>query len=92
MSVGTRGGAACRCLRCGAFVVGEPDGTGPVPAAPRVGRGKEVRSVLMLRLFAIERLLRAVVFGVLAYGIWRFKTSRLTIEQAFDRHLRACGS
>lgn len=87
MQVATREGAAWRCLRCGAFVPGEPDVTGPLSAAPRVRRGKEVRSAVILRLFAIERFLRAVVFGVLAYGIWRFKDSRLTIEQAFNRDL-----
>jgi uncharacterized membrane protein (DUF2068 family) len=89
MSVTTREGAAWRCLRCGAFVIGAPDTTGPVSAAPPVRRGKEVRSALILRLFAIERFLRAIVFGVLAYGIWRFKTSRLSIEQSFDRELPA---
>jgi uncharacterized membrane protein (DUF2068 family) len=30
---------------------------------------------------------RAIVFGLLAYGIWRFKSSQLTIDQAFNREL-----
>ena len=87
LSVSTREGTAWRCLRCGTFVVGEPDATGPVSAAPRVLRGKELRSLLILRVFAVERILRALVFGVLAYGIWRFKSSRLSIEQAFNQEL-----
>ena len=87
LSVSTREGTAWRCLRCGTFVVGESDATGPVSAAPRVLRGKELRSLLILRVFAVERILRALVFGVLAYGIWRFKSSRLSIEQAFNQEL-----
>jgi uncharacterized membrane protein (DUF2068 family) len=87
LSVSTREGAAWRCLRCGTFVIGEPTTSGPVSAAPRVRRGKELRSALILRLFAIERFLRAIIFGLLAYAIWRFKSSQLTIEQAFNREL-----
>ena len=87
LGVRTREGAAWRCLRCGTFVIGEPDATGPAPAAPEVRRGKELRSVLILRFFAVERILRAIVFGLLAYGIWRFKSSRLSIEQAFNHEL-----
>jgi uncharacterized membrane protein (DUF2068 family) len=70
-------------------VIGEPTTSGPVSAAPRVRRGKELRSALILRLFAIERFVRAIVFGLLAYGIWRFKSSQLTIDQAFNRELPA---
>jgi uncharacterized membrane protein (DUF2068 family) len=87
LSTSTRDGAAWRCLRCGTFVIGEPTTSGPVSAAPRVRRGKELRSALILRLFAIERFVRAIVFGLLAYGIWRFKSSQLTIDQAFYREL-----
>ena len=87
LSIGTRDGTAWRCLRCGTFVIGEPTTSGPVSAAPRVRRGKELRSALILRLFAIERFVRAIVFGLLAYGIWRFKSSQLTIDQAFNREL-----
>jgi uncharacterized membrane protein (DUF2068 family) len=89
LSVSTREGAAWRCLRCGTFVIGEPTAAGPVSAAPRVLRGKELRSALILRLFAIERFARAVIFGVLAYAIWRFKYSRLSIEQAYNQDLPA---
>jgi hypothetical protein len=89
LSVSTREGAAWRCLRCGVFVIGEPATSGPVSAAPRVRRGKELRSALILRLFAVERFLRAIIFGVLAIAIWRFKSSRLSIEQAYDHELPA---
>jgi uncharacterized membrane protein (DUF2068 family) len=80
-------GEAWCCLRCGAFVPGPPDLSGPAASAPVVARGKEVRSKLILRLFAVERFLRAILFGVAAYGLWRYRYSRTSIEQAFDREL-----
>jgi uncharacterized membrane protein (DUF2068 family) len=89
LSVTTPEGASWRCLRCGTFVIGEPASGGPVSAAPRVRRGKELRSAFILRLFAVERFLRALIFGTLAIAIWRFSGSRLSIEQAYDQMLPA---
>jgi uncharacterized membrane protein (DUF2068 family) len=80
-------GEAWCCLRCGAFVPGPPDESGPAASAPVVPRGREVRSKLILRLFALERFLRAIIFGVAAFGLWRYRYSRNAIEQAFDREL-----
>src|SRR5215471_6013527 len=85
-------GASWRCLRCGTFVIGEPASSGPVSAAPRVRRGKELRSALILRLFAVERGLRAIIFAALAIAIWRFSTSRLSIEAAYNQMLPAVRS
>jgi uncharacterized membrane protein (DUF2068 family) len=87
LGVGTREGAAWRCLRCGTFVIGEPTTSGPVSSAPRVRRGKELRSAFILRVFAVERGLRAIIFGALAVAIWQFSTSRMSIEQAYDNAL-----
>jgi uncharacterized membrane protein (DUF2068 family) len=87
LSVLTPAGPAWRCHRCGTFVIGEPRLAGRAAELPAVRRGKEVRSAFILRVFAVERFLRALVFGVLAYGVWRYKYSQLTIEQAFDRKL-----
>jgi uncharacterized membrane protein (DUF2068 family) len=83
----THGGPAWRCLRCGTFVPGPAAAAGPASQAPRVRRGNEVRSTFILRLFAIERFLRALIFGAAAYGLWQFRNSRQTIEQAFNREL-----
>jgi uncharacterized membrane protein (DUF2068 family) len=80
-------GDAWRCLRCGTFVPGAPSASGPAADAPAVRRGKELRSAFILRLFAVERVVRALVFAVIAYGIWRFKDSKTSFEQAFDREL-----
>ena len=85
LRAGTPAGEAWRCLRCGTFVPGPPAATGPAAGAPRVRRDDELRSALILRAFAVERFLRGVVFGFIAYGIWRFKYSRLSVEHTFNR-------
>jgi uncharacterized membrane protein (DUF2068 family) len=82
-------GQAWQCLRCGSYVRGEPALSGPAATAPVVPRGKEVRSRLILRLFAIERVLRAIVIGTAAVGLWQFRHSQTSIEKSFDRELPA---
>ena len=89
LSTTVREGTAWRCLRCGTFVLGPPTVTGPVTAVPRVRRDKELRSALILRIFAVERFLRALLFAGLAIGVWRFSVSKLSVEQAYDRELPA---
>jgi uncharacterized membrane protein (DUF2068 family) len=83
----TASGTAWRCLRCGSFVTGDPQRSGPAAGAPQVRRGKEIRSALILRVFAIERFLRALLFGGAAYLVWRFRSSRQSIGEAFHREL-----
>ena len=85
----TVGGTAWRCLRCGAFVTGGPHGTGPAAAAPLLRRGKELRSELILRVFAVERFLRFLILGAAAYGVWRFTYDRAGIQRAFNSALPA---
>ena len=75
-----------QCLRCGTYVTGRPHGTGPADSAPAVRRGKQIRSDLILKLFAVERGIRFVIFGALAYGIWRFSNSG-SIAAAINRDL-----
>jgi hypothetical protein len=79
LRTGTPAGAAWRCLRCGAFVTGTMPGHGPAADAPLIKRGKELRSELILRVFAVERLLRFLVLGAAAYGIWRFREDRVGV-------------
>src|SRR6202035_1421399 len=83
----TQEGPAWRCLRCGTFVLGEATPTGPAATAPRVRRGTEVRSALILRVFAVERFARALIFAALAVAIWRFSVSRLSLVESYDRAL-----
>ncbi len=85
----TAGGTAWRCLRCGAFVTGGQHGSGPAAAAPLLRRGKELRSELILRAFAVERFLRFLIFGGAAYGVWRFRYDRAGIQRAFNNALPA---
>lgn len=97
------GGTTWRCLRCGAFVPPAPadadadhgkgprgqHGKGPAANAPLVPRGKELRSALILRIFAVERYLRFLVFGGAAYGVWRFNSDRAGIQRTFNDALPA---
>lgn len=83
----TADGDLWQCMRCGTFVTGPAQGSGPVGQAPVVRRGKEIRSEIILRLFAIERLLRFLLFGGLAYGVYRFDRSQQGIQQAFNHEL-----
>jgi len=80
-------GPAWQCLRCGAYVRGPATLSGPAATAPVVPRGKEIRSRFILRLFAIERLLRAIAAVTAAVFLWQFRHSQTSIEQKFDREL-----
>ena len=82
-------GTAWRCLRCGAFVTSGEHGSGPAGAAPLVRRGKELRSELILRVFAVERFLRFLVVGAAAYGVWRFMYDRAGFQRVYDNALPA---
>jgi uncharacterized membrane protein (DUF2068 family) len=85
----TVAGTVWRCLRCGDFVVGEPHGSGPAEDAPLVLRGRALRDALLLRLLAVERLVRAVILLGLAYGIVRFRAAQEGLRATFDRALPA---
>src|SRR5215469_8035136 len=87
MGAALRGGTAWQCLRCGAFVPGEPARSGPAASAPLVPRGKELRSHLILRLFAIERFVRAIVAGAVSVALWRFVVTRTSLQTALNRDL-----
>jgi uncharacterized membrane protein (DUF2068 family) len=80
-------GVLWRCLRCGTFVPGEPTDQGPAMESPVVKRGREIRSELILRVFAVERFIRFLLFGGVAYLIWQFGHSKQSIEHIFNRDL-----
>jgi uncharacterized membrane protein (DUF2068 family) len=83
------GGTAWQCLRCGAFVTDGQHGSGPAAAAPLILRGKEIRSQLILRVFAVERFLRFLIIGAAAYGVWWFKYDQAGIQRAYNNALPA---
>jgi uncharacterized membrane protein (DUF2068 family) len=80
-------GPAWQCLRCGTYVPGPPTLSGPAATAPIVSRGKEIRSRLILRLFAIERFVRGIAAGVAAGFLWNYRHSHASIERQFDREV-----
>jgi uncharacterized membrane protein (DUF2068 family) len=92
---GTTGlGEVWRCLRCGEFALGEPHGRGRAEDAPMIMRGKALRQAIIIRVLAAERLFRAVVIGLAAYAVWKFRGARGSIQDTLDRDLpifRAAG-
>lgn len=87
LQVSSPSGQAWRCLRCGAYVVGTPRGSGPATAAPIVLRGKALRDAFVLRSIAVERGVRGLLLVALAYGVWRFDGSRNALKQVFNSYL-----
>jgi len=83
------GEVAWRCLRCGAFALGEPRGRGPASAAPIVLRGKALREATILRLFAAERWVRALILALLGIAVLRFRTSETSLRALFEQALPA---
>ncbi len=80
-------GDAWRCLRCGSYVLGEPHGRGPADDAPVLLRGKALRSAFILRALAIERWGRGLIIVLLGIGVFRLKTTQISLQQLFDRDL-----
>jgi uncharacterized membrane protein (DUF2068 family) len=80
----TAGGVAWRCLRCGAFVTDANHSRGPAAEAPLIRRGKELRSELILRVFAVERFLRFLILGAAAFGVWRFRYDKAGVQRTFN--------
>jgi uncharacterized membrane protein (DUF2068 family) len=87
MGAALPGGTAWQCLRCGVFVPGVPAYSGRAASAPVVPRGKELRSHLILRLFAIERFVRAILAAAISVALWRYVASRASIQNALNRDL-----
>ena len=87
LSASTAGAQAWQCLRCGAYVPGPAGASGPADQAPVVPRGKEIRSKVILRVFAVERVIRALVFLLAAWTLWHYRHSQHSLEHAFDREL-----
>jgi uncharacterized membrane protein (DUF2068 family) len=80
-------GEAWRCLRCGLFVPGEPQGRGPAEDAPVVLRGRALRDAFILRLLAVERGIRGVLLVALAYGIYEFEGAQDSLQRVFEDYL-----
>jgi uncharacterized membrane protein (DUF2068 family) len=89
LSSSTALGPAWRCLRCGDWVLGEPAGSGPASQAPLPARGRALRQITILRILAVERVLRALVLIAAAYGVHRFASAQKSLRDSFGRLIPA---
>lgn len=82
-------GELWRCLRCGDFVLGAPGAAGPAADAPVPARGRALRQLVILRVLAVERVLRGLVLVGAAYGVHRFASAQQGLRGSFGRLLPA---
>jgi uncharacterized membrane protein (DUF2068 family) len=82
-------GEAWRCLRCGDWVLGPPAGHGPADEAPTPPRGRALRQLTILRVLAVERVVRAAVLVAAGYGVFRFSSAQTALRDSFGRLLPA---
>lgn len=87
LRVDTPAGEAWRCLRCETFVVGQPAGRGPAATAPHVRRGRHLRDVIIMRALAVERVVRGVIFTLVAVGVMAVRGTHGTLQTAFENEL-----
>src|SRR6478672_7056634 len=78
-------GEAWRCLRCGTWVLGEPKASGPADQAPVPPRGKALRQLTILRILAVERVIRGLVLIAAGYGVYRFESAQKALQGSFGR-------
>lgn len=83
----TPAGEAWRCLRCATYVVGPAHSSGPADHAPEVPRGKLLRDLRIMRLLAVERLLRGLgLLGLAMLVLW-FRNSKDSLHDSFTADL-----
>lgn len=87
LQIDTAVGQAWRCLRRGAFVPGPARRSGPASASPEVPHGKLRRDRWIMRLLAVERVLRALVIAAVAVAVFRFRGSKESFRAVFDEEL-----
>lgn len=82
-------GEAWRCLRCGDWVLGAAASSGPADEAPVPARGRALRQLTILRVLAVERVVRALVLIASAYGVHRFASAQTALRGVFGSWLPA---
>ncbi len=80
-------GEAWKCLRCGAFIPGEPFAYGPADAAPHVLHDRQIRDRAIIRFLAVERAARGVIVLILAWAVWQIRGSQETLEQHLNKDI-----
>lgn len=89
LQVDSAQGRAWRCLRCGDYALGPAVASGPAEDAPVPLRGRALRDAFIIRILAIERLVRGVFLIAAAYAVWRFVGARGTVQRVVDHDLPA---
>ena len=74
-------------MRCETFVVGPPRARGPADTVPEIPRGRLLRDRLIMRLLAAERVVRAIIFILLAVGVAQVRGSQKRLQQSFEGEL-----
>lgn len=87
LRVDTPVGEAWRCLRCETFVVGPPRGRGSADTAPEVPRGRLLRDRTLMRVLAVERVIRALVILLVAAGVFTLRSAHTELQQKFEAEL-----
>jgi uncharacterized membrane protein (DUF2068 family) len=82
-------GEAWRCLRCGDWVLGPPAARGPADQAPVPPRGRALRQLTILRVLAVERVVRALVLIAAGYGVYRFESAQTALRGSFGQLIPA---
>jgi uncharacterized membrane protein (DUF2068 family) len=84
-------GSAWRCLRCETFVVGAPKGAGPARQGPEVARGPALRDLIIIRLIATERSVRALFLFAMAWAVVAFRSRQGGLRVQFEQFLPLLG-
>jgi uncharacterized membrane protein (DUF2068 family) len=82
-------GEAWRCLRCGDWALGPPQATGPADEAPVPPRGRALRQLTILRVLAVERVVRGLVLIAASWGVYRFESAQTALRGSLGRLLPA---
>ena len=82
-------GDAWKCLRCGAFIPGQPFEHGPAAHAPAVLHDRQIRDRLIIRFLAVERGLRGLIVWFVAWLVWQLRSSVESLEVLLAKTLSA---
>ena len=80
LSTMTPVGIAWKCLRCGAFIPGEPFLRGPADEAPKLFHDRKIRDRFLIRLLAVERFVRGLLVLALAWAVEAMRDSQVTLS------------
>ena len=80
LSTVTPVGVAWKCLRCGAFIPGEPFMRGEADEAPKLFHDRKIRDRFIIRILAVERFIRGLLVLALAWAVEMMRDSQVTLS------------